>query len=82
MKTSLGILSRLLQTVKVAMLTMSLFRQFYFKNSTLNALIRRVSDMLRDLCVNNGFGFICNDMITTKYIWKDGIHLQDLGTSI
>ena len=38
--------------------------------------------MLRDLCVINGFGFICNDMITTKSIWKDGIHLQDPGTSI
>ena len=36
--------------------------------------------MLRDPCVINGFGFICNDMITTKYLWKDGIHLQDLGT--
>ena len=23
-----------------------------------------------------------NDMIMTKYLWKDGIHLQDLGTSI
>ena len=38
--------------------------------------------MLRDLCVINGFGFICNDMVTTKYLWKDGVHLQDLGTSI
>ena len=35
--------------------------------------------MFRDLCIVNGFGFICNDMITTKYRWKD---LQDLGTSI
>ena len=38
--------------------------------------------MLRDLCVINGFGFICNDMIMTKYLWKNGIHLQVLGTSI
>ena len=38
--------------------------------------------MLRDLCIINGFGFFCNDMITTKYLWKDGIHLQDLGMSI
>ena len=34
--------------------------------------------MLRDLCVINGFGFICSDMIATKYLCKDGIHLQDL----
>ena len=38
--------------------------------------------MLRDLCIINGFGFVSNKIITTKYIWKDGIHLQDLGTSI
>ena len=52
------------------------------KSPALNALIRRLNDMLRDLCVINGFRLICNDMITTKYLWKDGIHLQDLGTSI
>ena len=51
-------------------------------NPALNALIRRVNDMLRDLCVINGFGFIFNDMITAKCLWKDGIHLQDLGTSV
>ena len=38
--------------------------------------------MLRDLCVVNGFGFIRNDMATIKYLWKDGVHLQDLGKSI
>ena len=30
----------------------------------------------------NSFGSICNDAITTEYLWKDGIHLQDLGTNI
>ena len=38
--------------------------------------------MLCDLCVINSFGFICNDMTRTKYLWKDGIHLQDLGKSV
>ena len=38
--------------------------------------------MLRDLCVINGFRLICNDMITTKYLWTDCIHLKDLGSSI
>ena len=42
----------------------------------------KICFILRDLCVINGFGFFCNDMITTKYLWKDGIHLQDLGMSI
>ena len=34
--------------------------------------------MLHDICVINGFGFICNDIITTLYHWKDGIYLQDI----
>ena len=38
--------------------------------------------MLRDLCVINGFGSICNDIITAKYLCKDSVYLQDLGTSI
>ena len=51
------------------------------KSLTLNPFIRRVNDMLRDLCVINGLGFICNS-ITKKYLLKNGIRLQDLGTSI
>ena len=35
-----------------------------------------------DLYVIKGVGFICNNMIMAKYLWKDGIHLQDLGTNI
>ena len=52
------------------------------KNPNLNALTRRVNDLLRDLCSLNGFGYICTNAITTEYLWKDGIHLQDLGTNI
>ena len=52
------------------------------KNPNLNALIRRVSYLLGDLCSMHSFGYICNDPNTTEYIWKDGIHLQDLGTNI
>ena len=52
------------------------------KNPNLNAIVRRVNDMLRDLCEKNGFSFICNDAITTNYLWKDGVHLQDMGTHI
>ena len=47
-----------------------------------NAINRRANEMLCDLCRANGFGFICNDMITTQYLWNDDIHLQDLGTNI
>ena len=52
------------------------------KNPNLNKIVRRVNDMLRDLCEKNGFSFICNDVITTNYLWKDGVHLQDMGTHI
>ena len=52
------------------------------KNPNLNALTRRINDLLRDLCSLNGFGYICTNAITTEYLWKDGIHLQDLGKYI
>ena len=52
------------------------------RSPKLNTIIRRANEMLCDLCRANGFGFICNDMITTQYLWNDDIHLQDLGTNI
>ena len=33
-------------------------------------------------CMLNGFGFISNDNISRTQLWKDGIHLEDLGTKI
>ena len=44
--------------------------------------MRRVNDMLRDLCEKNGFSFFCNDVIATNYLWKDGVYLQEMGTHI
>ena len=52
------------------------------KNPNLNALIQCVNDLLRDLCSTNGFGYFCNDAITTEDLWKDGIHLQYLCINI
>ena len=37
---------------------------------------------MRDLCSMNGLSWICNEVIATEYLWKDGIHLQDLDTNI
>ena len=48
----------------------------------LNPVIRSVNDQLRKLFEINGFLFINNDMITTERLWRDGIHLQDIGTKI
>ena len=52
------------------------------KNPNLTVIVRRVNDMLRDLCEKNGSSIICNDVITTDYLWKDGVHLLDIGTYI
>ena len=41
-----------------------------------------MNDRLREQCVLNGFGFISNDNISRTRLWKDGIHLEDLGTNI
>ena len=52
------------------------------KNPKLNPVIRKVNDQLRELCEINGFLFIDNDIITTDHLWRDGIHLQDIGTNV
>ena len=52
------------------------------KKIALTRLIRRVNDSLNELCVLNGFGFISNDNIWRTHLWKDGKHLEDLGTNI
>ena len=44
-----------------------------------------MNDALWEQCVLHGFGFISNDNISRiiyLYLWKDGIHLEDLGTNI
>ena len=41
-----------------------------------------MNDSVGKQCVLNGFGFISNDNISRTHLWKDGIHLEDLGTNI
>ena len=52
------------------------------KNIALTRLIRLVNDSLRKQYVLNRFGFISNDNISRTHLWKNGIHLKDLGTNI
>ena len=52
------------------------------KNPNLATIVCRINVMLRDLCENNGFSFICNDVIITNHLWKNGVLLQDMGTHI
>ena len=46
------------------------------------ALTRQVNDNLREECELNEFGFTSNDIISRIHLWKDRIHLEDLGTNI
>ena len=48
------------------------------KNPNLTAMVRRVNDMLRDLCEKLLF---MREFIT-NYLWKDGVYLQEMGTHI
>ena len=52
------------------------------KNIALTRFIWQVNDSLRKQCVLNRFGFVSNDNISRTHLWKDGIHLEDLGTNI
>ena len=52
------------------------------KDIALRRLIRQVNDTFRKQCVLNGSGFISNRNISRIHLWKDRIHLEDLGTNI
>ena len=52
------------------------------RNIALTCLIWQVKNSLMEQCILNGFGFICNDNISRTHLWKDGIHLEDLGINI
>ena len=52
------------------------------KNIALTRLMQQVDDSLREQCILNEFVFISNHNISRTHLWKDGIHLEDLGTNI
>ena len=43
--------------------------------------LRQVNDFLGS-CAENNFIYICNDVITQQYLWRDGIHLNNEGTNM
>ena len=53
-------------------------------SAQLNQVIGRskANDLLKSLCVTNGFHYISNEMIDRRMLRKDGIHLTDEGTNI
>ena len=42
--------------------------------------INRTNELLNKLCKENGFIYISNSNITPLHLFKDGIHLNDIGT--
>ena len=52
------------------------------RNISLTRIIRELNDQFKTNCQLNNFGFICNDNVTSNYLWKDGIHFTDKGTNI
>ena len=51
-------------------------------SAQLNQVIGKINDLLKSLCVTNGFHYISNKMIDHRMLWKDGICLTDDGTKI
>ena len=49
---------------------------------SLTNIIRQLNRLLNEMCILNGFHYICNDNITPDFLWRDGIHLKDNGTNI
>ena len=55
---------------------------FVKESIRLSSLIRRINDVLCELCSTNNFHFISNDIIFRKHLCGDGVHLREIGTDI
>ena len=43
-------------------------------SAQMNQVLGRDNDLLKSLCVTNGFYYISNEMADHRMLWKDGIH--------
>ena len=48
----------------------------------INQVIYQVNNILKRLCRINDFSYICNDLVNENYLWKDGLHLTNEGSSL
>jgi len=55
---------------------------FVKRNLELSKIIREVNDLLKDLCVLNGFHFLSNMNISRDFLDSGGVHLSDEGTIV
>ena len=45
-------------------------------------ICQQENDLLGDKCKDHKFGCISNDFVTRQFLWKDGVHLTNNGTSV
>ena len=48
----------------------------------INQVIYQVNVILKRLCTINDFSYICYDLVNKNYLWKDGLHLTNEGSSL
>ena len=52
------------------------------KNYDVNEVIKKVNNLLKTLCLEQGFTFICNSAIAREMLWRDGLHLTNEGKNM
>ena len=52
------------------------------KNHEVNEVIKKVNNLLKTLCLGQGFTFICNSAIARKMLWRDGLRVTNEGTNM
>ena len=52
------------------------------KNHDVNEVIKKVNNLLKTLCLEQGLTFICNSAIAREMLWRDGLHLTNEGTNM
>ena len=52
------------------------------KNHEVNEVIKKVNKLLKTLCLEQGFSFICNSAIARAMLWRDGLHLTNESTNM
>ena len=52
------------------------------KNNKINEVIKKVNNLLKTLCLEQGFTFICNGTIARAMLWHDGLHLINEGVNM
>ena len=48
----------------------------------INQVIYQVNNILKCLCRTNDFSYVCNDLVNENYLWKDGLHMTNEGSSL